>query len=199
MIPADNFLLFDLGGVLIELNWLTSARRIFGSQDSEADLKKRWLKLESAREYEAGKIEFEIFYRKFLSETSLNTAFLEFRQGFNEIIGPLKPGCAQLLEQASKTGRLAMLSNTNSIHVETLRQSSDIFGFFQHLFLSYELGMVKPDYQIYHEVARRLGCQTSQILFFDDSQANIDAASECGMRAFRVDGPDEISKILAQM
>jgi len=196
MSAVSRVLLFDLGGVLIDLNWVSSARRLFGSEDTEAELKKRWIALSAVREYESGRADFDKFYQLFIAETKAEIEIGDFRREFAGIIGPEKAGCRQMLQELSRSWRLAMLSNTNPVHVEMLRKSSDLFGFFQDLFFSYELGMAKPDLEIYHEVCRRLACPPDQVIFFDDSQGNVDAAVRCGITSFRVDGPTDISEIL---
>lgn len=191
--------LCDLGGVLIDLNWVERARGLFGSDIDGDELKSRWLKLTSAREYEGGKIDFAEFYRRFMAETGSNVNYSTFSAEFAGIIGRVKDGCMGILNEIKKSATLAMLSNTNDVHVQMLRQSSDIFSPFQHLFLSYEMGMVKPDHEIYRQVCATLGCSAEEIYFFDDSLANIEAARACGLNAFRVDSPQEIQTTLTEL
>lgn len=193
---SGKVILCDLGGVLIDLHWVEHARGLFGKDMAADELKARWLSLGSVREFEAGNIDFQAFYELFCSETSAKVAFDKFKSEFVGIIGPVKPGCYEILDRLAGFGRLAMLSNTNYLHVEHLKRVSKIFAPFADLFFSYELRMVKPDRGIFAAVADRLGCAASDILFFDDSQTNIDAATSFGMHGFRVDSPQEIAKIV---
>ncbi len=82
-----------------------------------------------------------------------------------------------------------ILSNTNQIH---WRQARDEFfrykglelpDFFDHVFLSCELGLEKPAPELYAEVVRQLGVPASDVLFFDDSEVNCEAARRCGLQA----------------
>ncbi len=189
-------ILCDLGGVLIDLHWVEHARGLFGKEMAADELKARWLSLESVREFEAGNIDFTAFYNLFCGETGAKVSLDRFRSEFTGIIGPVKDGCYEVLGHLAGYGRLAMLSNTNYLHVEHLKQVSRIFTPFADLFFSYELRMVKPERRIFAAVADRLCCNASDILFFDDSQVNIDAAAGFGMHAFRVDSPREIAKIV---
>ncbi len=189
-------ILCDLGGVLIDLHWVEHARGLFGKDMAADELKVRWLTLKSVREFEAGNIDFHTFYQLFCKETGAKVSFEQFESEFVGIIGPVKAGCYEILDHLAGCGRLAMLSNTNYLHIEHLRSVSRIFAPFADLFFSYELRMVKPDRQIFAAVADRVGCAASDILFFDDSQANIDAAMGFGMHGFRVDSPQEIAKIV---
>lgn len=193
---SDLIILCDLGGVLIDLNWVSHARALFGDEVSPEALKGRWLSLASVREFEAGKIDFSDFYRQFCSETGSNIAVDDFKCEFTGILGPDKPGCREVLERLAQRGRLVMLSNTNALHVEALKQTSQVFSPFDDLLFSYELGLVKPDAHIFSAVCDRIGCRASDVLFFDDSELNITAAKACGLNAWRVDTPQEIEKIV---
>jgi putative hydrolase of the HAD superfamily len=192
---SDSFkkvVLCDLGGVLIDLHWMERAQGLFGRCESAQVLKDRWLGLRSARDYEAGKTDFAGFYRMFVE-------FSDFRREFAGIIGPVKPGCLDILDETRQKYLLAMLSNTNPVHVEMLRQSSDIFRPFSRLFFSYEMGMVKPDKEIFMAVQHELAVDAGQIIFFDDSELNVVAAQECGFAAFRVESPQQIQEILGSL
>lgn len=82
--------------------------------------------------------------------------------------------------------RTAILSNTNYIHWEhSLKHVFTADGltiddYFDDIFLSCDLQMVKPDACIYEETARRLGVEPGEIFFIDDSRKNIDAAIAAG-------------------
>lgn len=82
--------------------------------------------------------------------------------------------------------RTAILSNTNYIHwnysLEHIFTADGltIDDYFDDIFLSCDLQMVKPDACIYEETAKRLGVEPSEIFFIDDSRKNIDAAIAAG-------------------
>ncbi len=94
-----------------------------------------------------------------------------------------------LLEKVKQHYRLCVLSNTNPVHWGMTDSELIDYGkkklkdFFTDTFLSFEMGLQKPDPRIFHEVVRRLGVEAKNILFFDDSAANCEAARRCGMRA----------------
>jgi len=59
---------------------------------------------------------------------------------------------------------------------------------FELRFLSFELGMVKPDHEIFHAVAERLPAPPDRVLFLDDNAANVEAAAETGFVGRHVRG-----------
>jgi len=194
---SDAIILCDLGGVLIDLHWQERARALFPLEQDPEELKRRWLQLESARAYESGKTDFEGFYHAFVAETAGRLSFEDFRREFAGIIGPLKADCMEILESLRRYGTLAMLSNTNAVHVEMLRKSTNVFKPFDHLFFSYEMGMVKPDREIYETVCSHLHKEPQLLHFFDDSEANVAAARAVGINAHVVTSPRQIYEIMS--
>lgn len=78
---------------------------------------------------------------------------------------------------------LVVLSNTNTMHMKHFLRDKAILSHFDRLFFSHELGLSKPQAEIYEEVRSRLGCKSEQLLFFDDKLENIQAARRAGWAA----------------
>ena len=184
--------LIDLGGVLIDLNWIDSAKKIFGSSENKDNLHEKWLKLKSVRKFETGISDFETFTQELSNEIALSVTPNDIKTAFINIIGDIKPNCSNALTQLKKIGTLAMLSNTNSIHIDKLKSETNLFSHFDKVYLSYRLKCVKPDKQIFDKVIADLDCNANNIYFFDDSKTNIEAAKRFGLNAFQVTSPTEI-------
>lgn len=84
---------------------------------------------------------------------------------------------------------VSVLSNTNRIHWQ--QACNDFFNykgltvddFFDHKFLSFEMGLEKPAPELYGRVAQAMQVPPAEILFFDDSEVNCEAARQCGFQA----------------
>lgn len=100
--------------------------------------------------------------------------------------------------------KTAILSNTNWMHWD--KSVKDFFGidgykvedYFDHVFLSCELGMVKPDPRIYQHVIDTTGVKADNIIFFDDSARNCEGARQCGINAIHDPHGSEWVKILSK-
>ncbi|MEQ1949132.1 MAG: HAD family phosphatase [Bryobacteraceae bacterium] len=77
----------------------------------------------------------------------------------------------------------AMLSNLPRPLGERLRATPGFFDHFDHLTLSYELGVNKPDAVIYRHSVEGLGIQPQEGLFLDDRADNIAGARAQGIHA----------------
>lgn len=84
---------------------------------------------------------------------------------------------------------VCVLSNTNSVHWNQAEngyfqyKGLHVEDFFDQIFLSFEMGVEKPDLEIFHRVAHAVGGDPADILFFDDSEVNCRAARDAGLSA----------------
>lgn len=92
---------------------------------------------------------------------------------------PLLEAVDQLRQKGLKT---AVLSNDGS-SLRSYMQEHDITRYFDEIFISGEIGLMKPDQKIYEYCAHNLGLGVHEISFFDDRQANVDAALRAGLQA----------------
>lgn len=78
--------------------------------------------------------------------------------------------------------KTAILSNANTGTLQRKFNPSQL-ALFDALIVSAEVGMMKPNAEIYELVARKLGVKNSECVFTDDSQAYCEAAQAIGMQA----------------
>lgn len=194
---TDNHVVCDLGGVLIHLDWIEKMQTIFPELGDHDQILTMWLSLSSVKDFESGNSDFNQFYEAFQGETGISMSQENFRRDFCSIIGPVKERGIEILDEIRERANLSLLSNTNPLHIETLTAQTDLLSHFDQLFLSYEMGLVKPDVAIYREVCRRLNTTPESVYFFDDNRENIAAATACGINAYCVSCPAEILEILS--
>lgn len=194
--PDIKVLLFDLGGVLLRLN---DPGEAFDLQTSESDFLERWIHSPSVREFERGAINAESFAKSIVLEADLPYDWREFLEKFDAWPDRLYPGTTDLLDSIPSEYQRVLLSNTNAIHWNLDGIASELTHRFEEVFLSYVTGRLKPDPDAFHLVQTELGCETSQIVFFDDNPANIVAAGEFGCQSILTKGVDELTVSLRQL
>jgi putative hydrolase of the HAD superfamily len=92
--------------------------------------------------------------------------------------------------------RTGVLSNTNELHWETQPDNQIIRGLCQHNYVSYQLGLLKPDVGIFDHVVADLAVEAGRVLFIDDNQANVDGARSAGLRSEMAKGPTQAGAVL---
>ena len=189
-------LLFDLGGVLVDWEGIGAVSALTGGRLDVDEARRYWLKSEWVRGFETGRCGPDEFCAGVVSDLSLDVAPDEFLRRFiSWDRGPL-PGALELLDGLRGRFTLACMSNNNPLHWERLKQP-DLFGQrFDHIFISYETGFMKPDPAAYEHVLERLGCRPQEVLFFDDSLECVEGARQAGIRAYVVQGVQGVLKAL---
>jgi putative hydrolase of the HAD superfamily len=93
----------------------------------------------------------------------------------------VEPGTVELLAALHAGGtRVALLSNAGFDLSDPFRHSP-MAEFFEAMFVSAELGLIKPDPEIYRVTARELGISLDRMVFIDNKKINVDAAVAMGV------------------
>ncbi len=189
--PGDavDAVVFDVGGVLVRLGGVERMVHHSGLA-SAAAVWERWLACPWVRDFERGRCSADAFAAGVVTTWELDIEpgrFLDEFATWPE--GPL-PGARDLVAEVAATVPVAVLANTNAVHW----RRAEAWGFADrcaHRFLSHELGMVKPDAEIFDHAAAVLSLPPGRILFLDDLATNVEAARRRGFQARRVEGPAE--------
>jgi putative hydrolase of the HAD superfamily len=84
----------------------------------------------------------------------------------------------------------------NALHWDFISAQSAVFDTFTYRFLSFELGMVKPDRELFDRIDESLPVSPDRVLFLDDNTMNVEAAAAAGFTARRVRGLGEARQAL---
>ncbi len=190
-------ILFDLGGVLIELDGPPIKNAWLDEDISEEESWRRWGRSSHVAAYESGKMSADQFLENVIEEQGLNLSVDEFRVAFSQWPGNTYSGTEQLLEQLRKKYTLAFYSNTSDLHLPRLMDELNLGEYFDFTFASYEIGYHKPNLDGYQYVVKQMALPAEKILFVDDNANNVESARKAGLQARHVVGPDELKQVLA--
>jgi glucose-1-phosphatase len=194
--PVD-LVLFDLGGVLIELSGVRAMLELTGIE-SEQELWRRWLTCRWVRRFESGGCSETEFAAGVVADWQLEISPNAFLKAFRQWpVGPL-PGAAELVARTRLSVATGCFSNTNVLHWRDHIAGWPLAGLFDHRFLSFELGLLKPDTAAFIQVAGMLGVPAERVLFLDDNALNVAGAAAAGFQAARAAGVDEACQRLAE-
>lgn len=193
-------LLFDLGGVIIDIDF----ERVFArwAKDAGCDveaIRRRIGRDDPYLHYECGTITLEEYF-SFLRD-AMNVALTDEQllAGWNEIFVGEMSGIANLLEAMKDRIPLYAFSNTNRAHEEFWSvQFAPVLTHFRKVFVSSTIGLRKPDRPAFDHVVRDIGVPASSVLFFDDSFENVEGARTAGLKAEHVKGAADIAAALAR-
>jgi putative hydrolase of the HAD superfamily len=122
------------------------------------------------------------------------------RAAMDEIPRELQPiaGTVALLEGLHAAGtRLFFLSNMPAPYAASLEREHGFLDLFEAGLFSGREHLSKPDAAIFERASARFGLSPAELLFFDDVQANVNAARAAGWRAERFTTPERCALDLA--
>lgn len=189
-----DVILFDLGGVLVELGASPLPDDALPGEQSFtlAD----WFRSDAAIEFEKGRNPADCFARSMVAELNLRCSADELTEHFTRWPRGLFPGARELLQDLQRNYRLAILTNTNELHWPRFINEFDLSECVEHIFASHQLAMAKPEPAIFRHVLRVLDAEPQRILFVDDNAANVETALQLGFTAAQVTGFDSLKHFL---
>jgi glucose-1-phosphatase len=198
--PAQQIevVLFDLGGVLVELTGVPAMLGWLGNRITVDELWRKWLSSPVVRDFERGRLAPDVFATQIIAEMSLAVAPQEFLATFTGWIAGLYPGALELVNSLPAGLVRATLANTSVLHWPRLMNDLRLEAAFHHHFPSHLTGRIKPDQEAFQHVLDTLGCRAEAVLFLDDNQLNIQTATKMGMQAACVRGAAEARQALAE-
>lgn len=188
-------ILFDIGGVLVELAGLDDFGPMIGETDREVIIQ-HWMDCPWVQRYESGACGADEFAHGVIEYFALDITRERFLEHFGRWISRMLPGADAMLRGLTEGVTIACLSNTNPTHWTYMQDAFSLHEHFDTYFLSFEIGAVKPDPAIFAHVCDVLPCAPGAALFFDDVRGNVDAARASGLDAHHVTSPGEASAIL---
>jgi FMN phosphatase YigB (HAD superfamily) len=185
-------IIFDLGKVLVQFDFQRAYRQLGGiCPHSATEIPKRLAEERLAERFESGLIEPRAFVVELTRILDLTVDYDNFCAIFNCIFSEtLVP--ESLLEDLAARYRLLLLSNTNAIHFEMLRQRYPILRHFHDMVLSYEVRAMKPQPEIYRAVLDKAGCRPEECFYTDDIAEYVEGARKMGIDAVQFQGAERL-------
>ncbi len=181
--------IFDLGNVVVDIDF----NRVLGvwsdlSGVPLATLQSRFSMDSAFEQHERGEISDPDFAERLCEQLDVALSYAQFTAGWQAVFIGVRPETLKIMQQLRARGeRVVILSNTNQLHVEfwplhypEVEQAAD------HIYMSQDIGMRKPEARIFNYVLEREGVSAADAIFFDDNQANIDAARALGIHSVLV-------------
>ncbi len=186
--PDVEAVLFDIGGVIAPFTGLSSLRRLTGG--SELDAATQWLRSPIVRRFEAGAIDEWEFASGVIEEWRFELTPAQFLTQFADWLDDPYPGAEDLVRETAGRVRVGCLSNTNALQWRGRISHWPVSALFTERLLSFELGAVKPDREIFDLAIARLAVPSRAVLLLDDNPLNVAGARTAGLRAEQALGVD---------
>lgn len=214
-------IIFDLGGVLLDLNMqdlhgachrLGIDPELFfvkteGSGGGHSTVCQGISASKVITDYQVGSMTTDAFLSLVQSLCPEGITVGDIIEAWNACIGIIPKERLDMIKELRRRGyHTHLLSNTNDLHWEEVKRryfSEEGYtceDLFDHVFVSHEMHLAKPDPEIYRQAVRRIGRPAAECLFIDDAQVNVEGAKREGLQGAWLDihEPDALKTILTK-
>jgi glucose-1-phosphatase len=191
-------IIFDLGNVIINIDFDLTYQAFEKLSSENLDLVyQKFNELKLWERYETGEMSNQTFIDTLRTELKLRASDEEIIQAWNALLLDVPIKRVELMKKLSKKYRLFILSNTSELHIIDVNRIlheqtgfKDLKDLVEHAFYSYEMGLRKPNPDIYMEVLEDCSAFAGDTLFLDDNLDNILSAQAVGMHCIHVTDKD---------
>ncbi|SIQ53759.1 HAD family hydrolase [Halanaerobium kushneri] len=190
-------IVFDLGNVLLDfkpdlyLGELGYSEQIKSQLMSEIFASEEWLQLDR------GTITQKQAVEKWQQRNpEIKNLIADVMEGWERIL-TLKEDTLKIIKSlAQQKYNLYILSNFQKKAFDYISSEYDFFKYFDGQVISAEIGMIKPEAEIYEHLLDKFDLKASQTLFIDDSKPNIKAALKKGIRVIHFTDAENLKEEL---
>jgi len=195
---SHKALIFDLGKVLIPFDFQRGYRALEESCPHPAvEIRQRIHASRLVLPFDTGLIEPRDFVARLTEALDLTIDYAGFCRAWSSIFyGQLIPD--RVLASLAARYRMVLLSNTNAIHFDMIREAYPLVRYFHELVLSYEVCSMKPAARIYHVAIERAGCRPEECFYTDDIIENVEAGLREGLDSVLFETPEQLEREMNQ-
>jgi len=191
--------IFDLGKVIVPFDFTRGYRAMAElCPYAPEEIPKRIGATDLVIRFESGQVPPEQFVEQLCEILSLRLEYARFCEIWSSIFLPYTLIPESLLEGLRRGYRLLLLSNTNAIHFDMVRENYPLLRHFDDFVLSHEVGALKPNPRIYAEAIARAQCAPEECFFTDDIPEYVAGARAAGIDAVQFQSATQLESALKE-
>ncbi len=190
-------IIFDIGRVLIRVDIHRAMAGL--APDLQLAPQELWSSIENDSrwaDWQEGRMSPQDWHLHLSKRLGGSLTFEQFKDVWNSALAPEPIQSEPFLEKLSKNYRLALLSNTDPIHMSHEEARFPFFRFFPIRIYSFRVGSSKPNPLIYREALRACKVRAEEAIYIDDIPAYADAAQRLGMTGLVFQSPGQLQSDL---
>ena len=194
-------IIFDLGAVILNINYQNTIDEFskLGVKNTSSFYSKK-IQHNLFNQIETG----DITVKKFLTELQISTTNASINQvseAWNAMLLDLPKNRLTFIQSLKKKYSIYLLSNTNTIHIDAFKKKigkakwKKFCNLFDKMYLSYELGLRKPNAAIFEYILREQNLNPQEVFFIDDSPEHIEGANKLEIKTHHLKNGEEIATL----
>jgi putative hydrolase of the HAD superfamily len=192
-----KIIIFDLGGVLVHLDLEGVCSSLAQLSDQGTGyIRDEIINGPSLKLSMRGLIGPVEFHESLCGKLGIDVSYDDFAAIWNGLL-KTNEGIIPLVERLKPAHRLVLASNTDEIHFPYAVQHFAVLHHLDRYFLSYEMGLLKPEPALFLNIFESLGIAPDDCVFIDDTAENVESARSVGIAALQFGGVGKLQTDLA--
>lgn len=192
--PPVRAVFFDIGNVLLRFSTRMVLRRFaWAVRRHPVKVAKYLWHSDIGERIERGEVDGPQLHALFQKELGYKGSYAQFRLLWCDHF-TLDRGSNAILKRTAARVPTYLLSNTNALHIDFIRERYAFPSLIRGAILSHELGLRKPDPAIYRAALKLSGTRPEETVFVDDLKPNVEAARALGFIAIRFRGAEDLRR-----
>lgn len=197
-------IIFDFGGVLIPIDE-SSTKQSINDLGAKKELSEQ---IEIFHSVEKGLISSNEFLTKIQPFFFRKIFKPELAKAWNAMLKPLPAERKNFLKRLKKDYRIFLLSNTNELHINHIKEVAGRFEYkqfyrqFEKVYYSHEVGMRKPDAEIFEMLLKENDLKAEETFYIEDGEKHIETAESLGIKTWHFnpeeDDINDLGKVLSE-
>jgi glucose-1-phosphatase len=198
---SPKIIIFDFGNVLFDLDVDRVKSNMEAITGLPFDLYNQEMP-DAFRLYETGVLDRHAFVGELQKICGKDITEEEFLNAWNSMLVGMKSDRISLIQAVGERYRIALLSNINEAHKAWIdnyfqhEKMDHFWDLFEHVFLSFELGMRKPDPEIFQHVQNTMNTCPDEMLLIDDGIMHLESAKQCGLQTLYMKPGGNLEQLL---
>ena len=191
--PDIRAIIFDIGRVLIRVNVTDATGGL--AEGLALSPQEIWSALEKDplwKDWQEGRISPRDWHLHLSKRLGSKLNFEQFVEVWNRALDPTPIHKDGVFEKLAKRYRLALLSNTDPLHVAHMEKNYSVLRLFPTRIYSCRVGASKPDPIIYKEALKACKARAEEAVYIDDVPSYTQAAERLGMRGVVFETPPQL-------
>ncbi len=200
MISKKN-LIFDVGGVLIGYRWKEMLMDDFGLSDEKSEeIGTKIFDDPIWSDFDRGNVPIDSLVKHYCDLYPADEGIIRrFFYGYDRMATDREAVWEKMEELKKKGYNIYILSNYSEY---LFKKHTDLLPFRNILdggIVSYQTGTIKPEVEIYTTLLEKYDLEPAECIFFDDIEANVEAARGIGIESFLIDSEETLLNELARL
>ncbi len=205
MLKNIKTIIFDLGGVMIQLNkqrCIDSFTAIGFPQ--AASLIDCYHPVEFFEAFERGETTIDELCERICAEAGHHIPTEDIQRAYSDFLVTIPTYKLRMIDSLRERGyRILALSNINPLVMPKVYEmfradGKEASDYFDKMYLSFEMKSIKPNPEIFHALIADSGIEPSEALFIDDGERNVVAGKEIGFNVYLADADEDYSHIFEE-